>query len=176
MRLSIIPIGLGLTLGATLIAGSVPSSANAQKCAVVPLAPGLLVCVDSECAEDPDTGLPTGNRCNENCNCVPTADHFKCWQVKDLKIPKFDKRNVTLDDQFADESVEVKKLFLICAPADKDGSGINDPDTHQCCYKIKGTKLSPPARVEVDDQFGTHTLQVQKAKFLCQPCLKTVLP
>ena len=102
-------------------------------------------------------------------------DHFKCWQVKDLKIPtKFQKRNVTLDDQFADETVEVKKLFLLCAPADKDGSGIIDPDTHQCCYKIKGTKLS--ARVEVEDQFGIHTLEVQKAKFLCQPCSKTVLP
>ena len=101
-------------------------------------------------------------------------DHFKCWQVKDLKDPKFDKRVVTLDDQFADESVEVKKLFLLCAPADKDGSGINDLDTHQCCYKIKGTKLS--ARVAVVDQFGTHTLEVKKAKFLCQPCSKTVLP
>ncbi len=104
-------------------------------------------------------------------------DHFKCWQVKDLKIPtKFQKRNVTLDDQFVDETVEVKKLFLICAPADKDESGINDPDAHQCCYKIKsGTKLSS-TRVEVGDQFGIHTLLVQKPKFLCQPCSKTVLP
>ena len=102
--------------------------------------------------------------------------HFQCWQVKDLKNPKFEKRDVTLNDQFTAGDVEVKKLFLICAPADKDGSGINDPDTHQCCYKIKGPKLDPPPRVRVTDQFGDHEAEVKKAKFLCQPCSKTVLP
>ncbi len=103
-------------------------------------------------------------------------DHFQCWQVKDLKNPKFEKRGVTLNDQFAAGDVEVKTLSLICAPADKDGSGINDPDTHQCCYKIKGPKFTAPPRVRVTDQFGNHVAEVKKAKFLCQPCSKTVLP
>ena len=60
--------------------------------------------------------------------------------------------------------------------ADKDGSGINDPNTHQCCYKIKARKLEPPANVEIEDQFGTLQLEVKKAKLLCQPCTKTELP
>ena len=105
-----------------------------------------------------------------------TLDHFQCWQVKDLKNPKFEKRGVTLNDQFTAGTVEVKKLFLVCAPADKDGSGVNDVNTHQCCYKIKGAKLDPPPRVTVTDQFGDHEAEVKKAKFLCQPCSKTVLP
>jgi hypothetical protein len=104
-------------------------------------------------------------------------DHFKCWQAKDLKNPKFVKiEGLQLDDQFATESVEVKKPFLICAPASKDGSGISDRDTHQCCYKIKGGKLEPPKKVEIEDQFGTLQLEVKKGRLLCQPCTKTDLP
>jgi hypothetical protein len=58
----------------------------------------------------------------------------------------------------------VKKPFLICAPADKDGSGIVDPATHICCYKIKGSKLDPPESVEIEDQWGTLQLEVKKPK------------
>jgi hypothetical protein len=57
-----------------------------------------------------------------------------------------------------------------------NGSGINNPTVHQCCYKVKGAKLDPPENVEIEDQFGTLQLEVKKAKFLCQPCSKTVLP
>lgn len=101
-------------------------------------------------------------------------DHFKCWQVKDLKDPKFAKTTVELNDQFAVENVEVKKPFLICAPADKDGSGISDPETHLCCYKIKGSGVLQNVRIV--DQFGPLLLEVKKGKFLCQPCTKTVVP
>ncbi len=107
---------------------------------------------------------------------APALDHFKCWQVKDLRRPRFVQiPSLPLDDQFALENVEVKKPFLICAPADKDGSGINDPNTHQCCYKIKGANLAPRVNVEITDQFGTLQLEVKKPKFLCQPCTKCVL-
>ncbi len=102
-------------------------------------------------------------------------DHFQCWQVKDLKNPPFDKRVVSLADQFVTSDVEVKKLFVVCAPADKDGSGILDSETHQCCYKTKGPKLDPTAGVAVIDQFGRHEAAVKKAKFLCQPCSKTLI-
>ena len=163
---------------------------------------GLLMEVDYECPVSPsqetvtmvhgqpsDTVIadhegsyvvPNGQGPNESLtiHCVEAGlDHFQCWQVKDLKNPKFEKReSLPLDDQFASGSVDVKKPFLLCAPADKDGSGINNPITHQCCYKIKGTKLEPPENVEIEDQFGTLELEVKKAKFLCQPCSKTVLP
>jgi hypothetical protein len=123
--------------------------------------------------------VPNGQGPNESLtiHCVEAGlDHFQCWQVKDLKNPKFEKRDSDLTDQFAAGTVEVKKPFLICTPADKDGLGINNPTTHQCCYKIKGTKLDPPTNVEIEDQFGTLELEVKKAKFLCQPCSKTVLP
>jgi hypothetical protein len=163
---------------------------------------GLLMEVDYECPVSPTTEtvtmshgqpndtfifddgmnpvVPNGQGPNESLtiHCVEAGlEHFQCWQVKDLKNPKFEKREgLLLDDQFASGTVYVKKPFLICTPADKNGEGINNPTVHQCCYKIKGAKLDPPANVEIEDQFGTLQLEVKKAKFLCQPCSKTLLP
>jgi hypothetical protein len=104
--------------------------------------------------------------------------HFKCYKAKDLKIPeKFQKiEGLPLDDQFGNDSVKVSKLFFVCAPADKDGSGISDPVTHLCCYKIKGTKLEPPETVQTDDQFGSVRSALKSPQLLCQPCAKTLLP
>ena len=107
-------------------------------------------------------------------------DHFKCWKVKDLKEPKFEKikdPGVDLDDQFGAESdVDVVKPFMICNPASKNGSGINNAQDHLCCYKVKGQKLEPARDLEIVDQFGTYQWEAKgKPKFLCQPCDKTVL-
>ncbi len=38
------------------------------------------------------------------------------------------------------------------------------------------SSLTAPPTVEVVDQFGPHKLEVEKPKFLCQPCTKTELP
>jgi len=108
---------------------------------------------------------------------VPSGDHYQCYKSKDLKNPKFQSiLGVSLIDQFGSSTAEVKKPFLVCAPVDKDGSGVVDPDEYMCCYKIKGTKLDPEARVETGDQFGTLQQSFKKAQLLCQPCSRTVLP
>jgi hypothetical protein len=104
-------------------------------------------------------------------------DHMKCYKAKDLKNPKFVKlEGLELEDQFGNDSVKVSKLFFVCAPADKENSGVTDPELHMCCYKIKGTKLEPPEQVEVEDQFGTLQMELKVPQLLCQPCLKTLLP
>jgi hypothetical protein len=104
-------------------------------------------------------------------------DHFKCYKVKDLRNPPFDQREgVTLDDQFENDVVDVKKPVMICVPASKNSSGINDPVTHICCYKIRGTKLDPAVGIGITDQFGSLELEAKVVKMLCQPCTKTLLP
>jgi len=106
-----------------------------------------------------------------------TGDHYHCYKAKDLKKPKFVAvPGVTLDDQFGSHIVEVKKPFLVCPPASKNGSAIDDPVKHLCCYKIKGPKLDPAVSVETSDQFGTLQQELKKSSILCQPCLKSVLP
>jgi len=102
--------------------------------------------------------------------------HFHCWKFKDLKNPPFVAQTVQLADQFATATVEVKKPYVLCAPASKNGSPVSDPSAHQCCYKIKGPKLTPSAHVATQDQFGSHELLVKKSALLCQSCTKTLLP
>lgn len=107
-------------------------------------------------------------------------DNFKCYKAKDLKNPKFVKTVVTLEDQFAvnDGSFEAKKPALFCNPVDMNGSGISNLIDHLTCYKIKGPKLLPAQRpdVQVVNQLGTLQLNAKKAFLLCVPSSKTVIP
>jgi uncharacterized repeat protein (TIGR01451 family) len=110
----------------------------------------------------------------------PTGlDHFKCYKTRQVGT-KFDPRQVVLTDQFNTERVNVVRPEAFCAPADKDGSGINDPSTHLACYKIRDVRGDEfpkfeRQRVEAADQFGTHTLLLKKTRTLCLPSSKTVL-
>ena len=108
------------------------------------------------------------------CRARP-LDHYKCYKVKDLKKPKFSPRLVTLVDQFVSETATVVKPFLLCTPVDKNGEGISDPSLHQCCYRIKSTRLKPSPTVLVASQFQRSTLSPLQGKFLCAPCTKRVL-
>jgi uncharacterized repeat protein (TIGR01451 family) len=110
----------------------------------------------------------------------PTGlDHFKCYKTKQLGT-KFDPRRVILTDQFNTERVKVVRPEAFCTPVDKDGSGIHDPTAHLACYKIRDVRGDEfpkfrKRRVEVGDQFGTHSLLVKKTRTLCLPSSKTVL-
>lgn len=104
-------------------------------------------------------------------------DHYKCYKVKDLKNPKFVKSSVSLTDQFAinDGVFEAKKPFMFCNPVDKNGEGILNTAEHLSCYKVKGPRLTPDQRpdVQVVNQLGTLQLQAKKAFLLCVPATKT---
>jgi uncharacterized repeat protein (TIGR01451 family) len=110
----------------------------------------------------------------------PTGlDHFKCYKTRQVGT-KFDPRQVLLTDQFTTERVNVVRPEAFCAPVDKDGSGINDPSAHLACYKIRDVRGDEfpkfeRRRLEVGDQFGTHTLLLKKTRTLCLPSSKTVL-
>jgi hypothetical protein len=107
-------------------------------------------------------------------------DHYKCYRVKDLKNPKFVTTTASLTDQFGinDGIFEAKKPFLFCNPVDKNNEGILNTDDHLTCYKVKGPKLAPLDRpnVQVVNQLGTLQLQAKKAALLCVPSTKTILP
>jgi endonuclease/exonuclease/phosphatase family metal-dependent hydrolase len=107
-----------------------------------------------------------------------SLDDFKCYKVKDLKAPKFEKTSLaSLDDQFGNETgVLVKKPFLLCNPTSKDGEGIQNAADHLVCYKTKPNKLDPRPHVEVGTQLGTLQLEVSKSFLVCVPSKKTVLP
>jgi hypothetical protein len=107
-------------------------------------------------------------------------DNFKCYKAKDLKNPKFVATTRTLSDQFVvnDGVFSAKKPFVLCTPVDVNGGGINNAVDNLTCYKVKGPKLLPANRpqVEVSNQLGTTQLEAKKAFLLCVPSTMTVLP
>jgi hypothetical protein len=107
----------------------------------------------------------------------PVLDHFKCYKTKQVGT-RFDPRRVVLTDQFNTERVNVVRPEAFCNPVDKDGSGISDPTAHLTCYKIRDVRGDEfpkfeKRRVQVTDQFGTHTLLVKKIRSLCLPSSKS---
>ena len=121
-------------------------------------------------------------------------DHYACYKIKELKKTclkdgetkcKGDEfcvglgekcvgfpKNVSgnLLDDFADETVEIKKPTQLCPPVDKDGEGIRNAIIHMLRYKIKGAK--PQNTVLVRDQYGDHILRTGKADSLLVPTTK----
>jgi hypothetical protein len=119
--------------------------------------------------------LCTGGVCSGGTGLCD-LDHYKCYQGRDLKNPKFIKQTVNTTDQINTEPVEAKKLKFVCTPVDKNGEGINNPNAHLACYQLKATTLSPRPSVEVSTQFQTSQFQLKKGKLLCLPATKSIVP
>jgi len=83
--------------------------------------------------------------------------------------------SVDLSDQFDSGTYTGNVAKLFCAPADKNGEGISDPQTHLLSYKIKGLHVGRTA-VEVLDQFGTYVYDTKKTDSLMVPTAKSIAP
>ncbi len=107
-------------------------------------------------------------------------DPFKCYKVRDLGNPSFDRVDVSLADQFGinDGTFSLLKPAHLCNPSTVDGSAIGNPAEHLVCYKMKGPALATQQRpdIAVDNLFGPLHLQITKPAMLCVPSTKTVLP
>ena len=110
-------------------------------------------------------------------------DHFKCYKVKVPKgIKRFQRRTVTLADQFEDKEFVVTKPTKLCTPVDKNGEGFVNPKgkdgQHLMCYKVKPAsgeaKHAKRTGVHVNNQFGPEQLDTIKEEELCVPSKKTL--
>ena len=100
-------------------------------------------------------------------------DHFQCYDVDDASGLDSDPE-VSLDDEFSmrDEVRVRKRAKIFCAPVDKNGEGINAPESFLVCYKVD--KYKPEVEVTVDNQFGPdQTLELNKSRMLCVPSTVT---
>jgi hypothetical protein len=113
-------------------------------------------------------------------NTAHDVDHFQCYTVKvHAGTPKFQPRQVTVDDQFTDGAkvFTLKKPTRLCNPVDKNGEGIKNDDGHLLCYQA--TPVSGQAThvkrvgVHVGDQFGAEQLDTVKEEELCVPSTKS---
>jgi hypothetical protein len=104
----------------------------------------------------------------------PQIDHFKCYKIKKAKakIPL-----VPVQDQFGSFTEDVKKPSQLCVPADKNGSGIQNPNENLMCFKIvpKPRFVGPTDTIFIEDQFTTNQgFVVNHARELCVPT--TIIP
>jgi hypothetical protein len=106
-------------------------------------------------------------------------DHFLCYKGKtvkgDLVLPTG--LQVNLTDQFeADRDYDVRKPWGICNPADKEGEGMVDPDTHLTQYQLRAAdgepKHVPQANVRVFNQFGNIWVDTIKEDRILLPATK----
>jgi hypothetical protein len=96
----------------------------------------------------------------------PEVDHFKCYKIKraKAKIPL-----VPVEDQFGSFVEDVKKPGRLCVPADKNGSGIQNPNENLMCFKIvtKPRFRGPVETIFIDDQFFADGFVVNHPRELC---------
>jgi len=146
---------------------------------------GAGVCLANNATDG--TSCEDGNACTTGEACTNGTcaggsgtcplDHYKCYQGKDLKNPKFTKTTATTTDQISTgEAVELQKVKFVCTPVNKNGEGISDPSAHLTCYQIKANTLSPRPKLQVSTQFQSSQFQAKKGKLLCVPSSKTIIP
>jgi len=111
------------------------------------------------------------------------VDHFLCYKAKRTKgSGKFSPVvALPLADRFESGDFDVKKPRELCVPADKNGEGIVDADTHLESYQVKAVKGAPKHQRLTDfrvvDQFGELFLGTTKPDSLYVPTAKDlVLP
>lgn len=116
--------------------------------------------------------------------CIPTekliapgpidGDHYRCWEATD---PNGDVLGigVSLVDQFQSFGTVVMDPFRLCNPADKNGEGIQDPNSHLVCYNLVPTSDILGLQIPIQNQFfPLANLDIEEAFALCVPSVKMV--
>ena len=83
---------------------------------------------------------------------------------------------MSLEDQFGTTIVDVKRPYLVCAPASRDGGPVPDTTTHMCCYRTRAPGLPGGVKAHTTDGFGSLTVQVRRSTLTCLPCTKQLVP
>jgi hypothetical protein len=108
-------------------------------------------------------------------------DHFKCYAVR--PIDKFEPREVTLVDEFGEETVTVLRPTRFCNPVVKctgeSCAELSHPEAHLTCYQIQSGPRNPQFKkrtVVVSNQFGDqqHLVVSAHGDLLCVPSLKSL--
>jgi hypothetical protein len=112
------------------------------------------------------------NQEHEHCPKAP-PDHYLCYAAK--FSPKFQKRTVTLLDQFdedgsAGNEERVLTPRLLCNPASKNGEPLYEKTGHLQCYSLKPRKSRNT--VVVRNQFGQPIVKTKRSTMLCLPTEK----
>lgn len=115
------------------------------------------------------------------CPSHPPVNDFKCYAIKPEPRSRFERRAISITDQFGSRGAMIARPFEICAPVDKNGEGIQDPEAHLTCYKLVSRQRDSWRILGDIDQFTTpvqdslfvpESLIVGRAAELCLPAVK----
>jgi hypothetical protein len=131
---------------------------------------------------------PPGGVCNSSCDCVfivptttPTTtstssttepEHQQCYEIKPAA---FSGPSVTAQDQFGTLSLPLIFPHRLCAPANKNNEGINDPTEHLAGYKTRAV-FSKRLNHTVVNQFGTLQVDIIRPDMFMVPTAKNGVP
>ena len=105
----------------------------------------------------------------------PIPDHFLVYKTEASDdSPDFDERTVSLADQFETGHYEVEDVWGLANPADKNGEGITDPDTHLVIYEIERdyAPKHQPRALRIENQFGEFLIDTDSPVSLLVPSAK----
>jgi M6 family metalloprotease-like protein len=101
-------------------------------------------------------------------------EHFLSYRAKTTsRTPRFLPLNVNLTDRFEAGMFTVRRLRAVALPANKNGEGIADADTHLISYEIRAMAGQPrhvnQRGLQVANQFGVLSLDTMKPRRLLVP-------
>ena len=98
------------------------------------------------------------------------------WAKRTPRTPKFERRTVSLVDQWIDENVEVIRPLRFATPAEISPEEYIDKAAKLTCYKIKMVGKFEQRDVKIQNRFGQETLSVKKPSMLCLPSEQLAAP
>lgn len=111
---------------------------------------------------------------------APTRDAFKCYQAKTAPgTPRFEKREVIVEDEFGTARLAIKKPATYCTPARDDGMPATDPDARLACFRASTAPGEPrfeSRELAIHDGFGDLDMIAVKPHVFCIPAVESPLP
>lgn len=98
------------------------------------------------------------------------------WAKRTPRTPKFERRQVSLVDQWIDEDVEVIRSLRFATPTEIAPKKYIDEAAKLTCYKIKLAGKFEQRDVRIQNEFGQETLSVKKPSMLCLPSEQLATP
>ena len=104
---------------------------------------------------------------------LPGHQHYKCYRVRVVGTP-FTPVTAGAADQFGTRALAIRKPVSLCNPASKNGSAVQDPNRHLLCYAVRPA-VEGASLVYVNNQFGPHTMKLNREGSFCVPSLKVIV-
>ena len=131
-------------------------------------------CNDNNVCTTPDTcqaGVCVGTPVSGAC-----TDHYMCYKIRPAAFLPI--LGVSLNDEFENITVDVRKVKILCPPASKNGEPVLDSVTHQEAYTFKGVSGTPKFGrrfgIHINDQFGPLVVDLLRRDLLLVPANKSL--